>query len=197
MNRLKRERSLTAESFGRFLRWLSGDDEEAVSQYETIRRKLVRYFIHKGCTDPDELFDETVDIVVGKIDAGEEILNPLAYCHGVAKNVWRQSIRKSRTVSQSREFPSPEPEDWTEHEQELLCLERCMNQLTSEEREVVTRYHTSRGRERIAARQALAGGKSGANALRIKVCRIRKDLRLCVIDCLKRTPGAGSLEAEG
>ena len=196
MTTRKSERCLTAESFGKFLRWLSGDDEEAVRQYETIRRKLVRYFVHKGCADPDDLFDETVDTIVGKIDACGEILSPLAYCHGVAKNVWRQSIRKRRTVSQSREFPSPAPEDWTEHERELRCLERCMNQLNSEEREVVSRYHTSRGRERIEARQALAGDKGGANALRIKVCRIRKDLRLCVTDCMKRTSGAGSFEAE-
>ena len=193
----KRERSLTAESFGKFLRWLSGDDEEAVRQYQTIRSKLVRYFVHKGCADPDDLFDETVDIIVGKIDECGAVVSPLAYCYGVAKNVWRQSTRKLRTVSQSQDFPSPEPEDRSDYERELRCLERCMSQLPPDKREVVAQYHLSHGRERIETRQGLAGGKTGANALRIKVCRIRKDLRMCVMDCMERTASAGPFEAEG
>src|SRR5215813_12121813 len=59
------KRAITAESFGKFLRWLSKDDERAVREYQVIRMKLVRYFVHKGCSDPDELFDKTVDVVVG------------------------------------------------------------------------------------------------------------------------------------
>ena len=42
------------------------DDLQAVREYESIRRKLVRYFIHKGCSHPDSRFDETVDIIVEK-----------------------------------------------------------------------------------------------------------------------------------
>ena len=182
----KTQRSLTAEAFGKFLRWLSDDDEEAVREYQIVRRKLVRYFIHKGCADPDDLFDETVDIMIGKIDTCEEVANRLAYCYGVAKNVWRQSMRARRTVSVTGDFVSPEPKDSTVREQQLRCLEHCISQLQPLEREMVTQYHSGNGRERIEARKSLAGA-GGVNALRVRVCRIRKDLRLCMTDCLKRS----------
>src|SRR5450631_1666275 len=80
------KRTLTPELFGRCLRWLSSNDELAVREYQAIRSKLVRYFTHKGCADPDELFDETVDIVIRKIETCAEFPAPLAYCYGVARN---------------------------------------------------------------------------------------------------------------
>jgi len=192
----KAQRSLTAEAFGKFLRWLSDDDEQAVREYQSIRRRLVRYFIHKGCTEPDDLFDETVDIVVRKIDACEEIVSPLAYCHGVARNVWRQWVRRHRTVPVTREFVAPEPDDSIAREQELRCLEHCVAQLPPDERDVVIRYHSSRGRARIEARKLLAGENGGVNALRVKACRIRKGLRLCVTACLRQSAKARSLGAQ-
>src|SRR5438128_12690876 len=92
-------RALTAEGFGKFLRWLSENDELAVREYQSIRMKLVRYFIHKGCSDPDDLFDKTVDVVVGKIDTCGECPSPLAYCYGVAKNIWRQDLRERKSAT--------------------------------------------------------------------------------------------------
>ena len=77
---------LTPEAFGRFLHWLSPDDQQAVSEYLSVRKKLVRFFVHKGCDDPDALFDETVDIVVKKIEECLDCSNPLGYCYGVARN---------------------------------------------------------------------------------------------------------------
>ena len=70
------KRTLTPEAFGKFLRWLSEDDELAVREYQRIRTKLVRFFIHKGCTDADDLFDKTVDIVVAKVESCEEYHKP-------------------------------------------------------------------------------------------------------------------------
>lgn len=181
------KRPLTPEGFGKFLRWLSDDDELAVREYQVIRRKLIAHFTRKNCADPDALFDETIDIVVGKIDECEKIANPLAYCYGVAKNVWRQHRRKLRTIAIESELVSPEREPPVASEEELECLESCINGLPEVEREIVRRYHEGRGRERIEARKCLAEGFSGMNALRIKVCRICKDVRLCVGDCVEKS----------
>lgn len=197
MKAQKVRRPLTAEAFGKFIRWLSNDDERAVMEYQIIRRRLIRYFINKGCTEADDLFDETVDIVVRKIDSGEEIVSPLAYCHGVAKNVWRQWVRRRRTVPVTRDFVSLKYEDSNAGEQELRCLEHCVSKLPPEERDVVTQYHASHGREQIEARRALASGKGGMNALRVRMCRIRKHLRLCVTDCLERSAKAKSFGVRG
>ena len=187
MPQQKAKRQLTPEAFGRFLRWLSEDDGTAVEAYQSIRGRLVGYFSRKGCTDPHALFDETIDIVIGKLEAGEEILSPLAYCYGVAKNVWRQDHRKRTPVPIDRELRAPEPQDTRASEQELECLERCVSRLSPVDRVVITRYHRSRGGEKIATRKLLAEDFGGMNALRVKVCRIRKGLRLCVVDCIKQS----------
>jgi DNA-directed RNA polymerase specialized sigma24 family protein len=181
------KRALTPDGFGRFLRWLSDDDELAVVEYQTIRRKLVRYFIHKGCSDPDELFDQTVDIVIRKIEVCAEYPSPLAYCYGVARNVWYQDMRERKNVELGENLVSPEVPDMRVREQELECLDLCMDQLSPTDRDVITRYHQGQGRDKIETRRLLADGLGGANALRIKMCRIRKELRTCVVQCTKRS----------
>jgi DNA-directed RNA polymerase specialized sigma24 family protein len=181
------KRTLTPEAFGTFLRWLSVDDELAVREYQEIRTKLIRFFIHKGCTDAADLFDKTVDIVVGKIAACAQYSNPLAYCYGVARNVWYQDTRERNTIVMDVDIAAPlEHPDPKVHEQELQCLERCLSQLSPGDRDIVIQYHAGQGRKKIQARRLLADGVGGTNALRIRMCRIRKQLRICVVACTKR-----------
>jgi len=177
-------RALTAEAFGKFLRRLSENDETAVREYQSIRTKLVRYFIHKGCSDPDDLFDKTVDVVVGKIDTLREHPSPLAYCFGVAKNIWRQDLRQRKPASLEQNMALPIYPNPQIHEQELKCLERCLDQLSASDRNVIVRYHQGQGHEKIETRKRLADGLGGVNALRIKMCRIRRELRVCIAACL-------------
>lgn len=181
------KRTLTPEAFGKFLRWLSEDDELAVREYQRIRTKLIGFFIHKGCTDADELFDKTVDIVVGKIESCAEYPNPLAYCYGVARNVWYEDMRERKSVALDVDVASPEHPDPKVHELELQCLERCLGKLSPADRDIVTRYHGRQGRDKIGIRRLLADGAGGMNALRIRMYRIRKELRICVVECTKRS----------
>ena len=180
-------RTLTAEAFGKFLRWLSENDETAVREYQSIRAKLVRYFIHKGCSDPDDLFDKTIDVVVGKIDTLEEYSSPLAYSFGVAKNIWRQDLRERKPASLENKVAVPTHPDPQIHEQELKCLEHCMDKLSASDRDVLVQYHQEQGHDKIELRKQLADGLGGVNALRIRMCRIRRHLRLCVAACLDQS----------
>ena len=188
------KRIISPDGFGRFLRWLSSDDEQAVREYLLIQRRLVSFFIRRGCTNSDELFDETVDILITKIDTGAKIVNPLAYCYGVARNVLRTSARRRKPVGLDRDFASPQASDTETRERELQCLESCVSRLSADDQQIVARYHVGRGREKIEARKALAEGVGGLNALRVRVCRIHKVLRLCIVDCLNRSAEAKSLE---
>lgn len=187
MSAREAKRTLTPEAFGKFLRWLSEDDELAVREYQSIRGKLVRYFGHKGCTNPDELFDKTIDIVVGKIESCAQYPNALAYCYGVAKNVWHQNAREPKFVTSGEDPATPEHPDPEMDERELKCLERCMGQLSPSDRDVITRYHQGQGRDKIETRRLLADGLGGVNALRIRMCRVRKELRLCVVECTRQS----------
>ena len=181
----KVQRVLTSEAFGRFLGWLSANYDLSVRQYETIRRKFIRYFIHKGCDDPDALFDQPVDIVVSKIETCAVCPHPLAYCYGVAKNVWRETMRTPGAVPLVQDIASSgNPTNDLEGLQ-LTCLERCLSQLSSADRDVVTRYHEGEGRVKLEIRKQLADELGGINAVRIRVCRIRKDLGLALASVLR------------
>jgi DNA-directed RNA polymerase specialized sigma24 family protein len=181
------KRTLTAEAFGKFLRWLSEDDEMAIREYQTIRTKLVRYFTHKGCSDPDNLFDKTVDIVAGKIGTFQQRSSLLAFCYGVAKNVWRQDLRERKSVTLDQNVASPVHPDPQIHEQELKCLEQCLDRLPPSDRDMVICYHQGQSRDKIETRKRLGEELGGLNVLRIRMCRIRKDLRVCVADCIERS----------
>ena len=187
MVRRQTKKALTADAFGKFLRWLSEEDELAVREYQAIRLKLVRYFTHKGCSDPDELFDKTVDIVVGKIDTCGECSSPLAYCYGVAKNIWREDLRKHKSATLNEDIAMPVYADLEIHEQELRCLDRCMDQLSPTDRNIVTEYHQGQSGGKIETRRRLADGLGGLNVLRIRMCRIRKYLRVCVAECIAQS----------
>jgi hypothetical protein len=65
-------------------------------------------------------------------------------------------------------------------------LEKCLDQLLSEERELVVSYYQFDGAEKIEYRKRLAAnlGLSG-NSLRQKVARLRSRLAECVNDCQK------------
>jgi DNA-directed RNA polymerase specialized sigma24 family protein len=82
---------------------------------------------------------------------------------------------------------SLEHPDLKVRELELQCLERCLTRLSPADRESIVQYHAGQGRDKIQARRALALGVGGTNVLRIKMCRIRKELRICVVACVKRS----------
>jgi len=180
---------LTPEAFGRFLHWLSSDEQQAVQDYLSVRKKLTRFFVHKGCDDPDALFDETVDIVVGKIEECLDCPNPLGYCYGVARNVWRKYMREFKpTFRIDIEPPLLRPAGQEQKQElELQCLERCLDKLPAGDREIVTQYHQYQFQGKIDARKTLAIKLGGPNALRIRVFRIRKSLHHCVVNCVKQS----------
>lgn len=178
--------------FDKFLRWLSQDPEIAAKEYERIRKKVVRFFIHKGRRDPDTLFDITVDRVVKIVDRGAQYSSPLALSIGVAINIDREK-RKKPDPEQLDDYidpPAPEPDDdKVLLEQRLRCMEQCLDELPKDDRYLMIKYHEGEGRERINSRKQLADEHGGSNPLRIKVFRLRASLRTCVNGCLARAAG--------
>lgn len=65
---MKKEWTLTQESFDKLLAWLHPDREQAGQSYEVIRRTLISYFLNRGCNLPEELADETINRIAQKID---------------------------------------------------------------------------------------------------------------------------------
>lgn len=170
------------EAFDNFLRWLDPDRDEAGRKYEEIRRKLIRFFTCRGCCDPEGLTDETITRVIRKIQSktAEYKGEPIAFFYAVGKNVYREEGRTR----------PPSLEDLlifegTNREIELDCLGSCMETISQNNRQLISRYYQQEGRDKINARQLLAGELGlEINALRIQACRIRKTLRDCVLNCV-------------
>ncbi|HEX8161129.1 MAG TPA: hypothetical protein VF538_04615 [Pyrinomonadaceae bacterium] len=173
---------MTAEKFARFLAWLSPDAERAGEEYERLRSLLCMLFARRGCRFPDELADETINRVILKV--GEErIENKLAYCYGVAKNVFRESLRKERThldvngLQIAAEAPA-EPSFPEE------CLDKCLAELPPESRDMILDYFSKDKGEKIRLHQRMAKSFGMTQtALRMRLCRMKSALKNCIRQC--------------
>ena len=130
--------TITQEQFDCLLTWLSKDRDVGGRKYETIRSGLVRIFVSKGFSDAEDLADETINRVILK-SSEEKIENKLAYCYGVARNVYRESLRKEKThvdiddVTIAAKAPE-EPAFSSE------CLDQCLEKLPPESRTLLLDY---------------------------------------------------------
>jgi DNA-directed RNA polymerase specialized sigma24 family protein len=178
-------RELTQTSLDRLLQWLHPDREEAGRAYEQIRRKLIKIFTLRCCDCPEELADETIDRVIGKV---EEIINGYQgdqslYFYGVARNVLREYGKVKRFPAQS---PLP-PDPADSIQPELDCLDECMERLLPKHRELLIDYYQEDGKAKIEHRKAMAGRRGlEMDALRTRVHRIRSVISECTTACLQR-----------
>jgi hypothetical protein len=185
----KKDKSLTPEAFAGFLEWLSPDHERAASQYLDIRGKLVKSFIRRGCAHSEELSDRTLDrVAVIVSNEPGKYPNPIALCCGVARRVWLEYLREIAPGSlESEDIATPIFDDDGFSDCELDCLGSCLEELSPQDRDLITQYHRLRGREKIETRKRLAREIGGLNKLRITTYRIRVRLHHCISGCVRRS----------
>lgn len=174
---------LTQESFDDLITWLGPDREQAGVKYENIREGLIRIFICRGCPNPEELADESINRVAKRLKDIKDIYtgDKSLYFYGVAKKVFQEYLKQPRVP-----VPPPMPEHSEEMEREYDCLEHCVEQLPPENRALVMKYYQKERCEKIIQRKQLAEQFGIAlNALRIRAHRIRAALRKCMYHCLE------------
>lgn len=175
---------LSQEAFDALLAWLDSDREQAAMKYEKIRSGLIKIFKGRGCIEPEDLADETINRVTSKLKEIEKDFtgDRTRYFFGVANKVHLEHLRKKLP----QPLPSP-PNDPHRIELEYNCLERCIDRLSKDDRELLLRYGAE-GRKETELRRALAEERGIApNALRIRVYRIRQALKNCVEKCVERS----------
>ena len=175
---------LSQESFDALLDWLAPDREQAGQKYEEIRTRLIKVFTCRGCYEPEDLTDETINRVIKRLHEiqGHFKGDQAKYFYGVANKVHLEYLRRKRL--QPVEVPEA---DSNRIEIEFKCLEHCLDHLTAENRYLVLQYYQLERKARIDRRKQLAkelGIK--VNALRIRAHRIRAGLQACVEECLDR-----------
>lgn len=174
------------EAFDKLLRWLNPDRDKAGEKYEQIRFRLVRIFAARGCFDAEDLADQTINVILAKMDWLSENYEgePGLYFYAVAKKIFMEQLKKKA--------PRPLPlfnTDTTEVELQSRCLEQCLRQkLTPAEQDLVLKYHEGDGHERIQLRKELAKQLGiTLNALRIRVFHLIGRLRPCVTNCVRQS----------
>lgn len=168
------------------LNWLDLDLDRAVNRYEEIRKKLMRVFTNRGCTDVEALADDTFNRVAMKMPELRTSFNgePEKYFYGIARNIAREHYRKRDRVI---EFPS-EQTSREDLEPFLVCLEGCLAKLPQSQAQMFLLYYAKQRKAKIDLHKQM-GSKLGLRqtALRARVHRIRKKLRACILDCLGDT----------
>jgi DNA-directed RNA polymerase specialized sigma24 family protein len=183
----KKEWELTEQTFSKFLAWLSPDPNQAGQLYEDIRRRLIKVFVCRGCTCPEDLTDETINRVIRKVqEIGDNYVgDPALYFYGVAHNIYHEYARQRPVPA----VPPAGPPDDPNSEQEYTCLEKCIGNLPARSRDLVLEYYREEKHAKIDLRRHLAERLGiPLNALRIRACRIRNILEDCVSKCLQGQP---------
>jgi len=182
--------TLTPESFDKLLIAFGGDRERGGEKYLEIRNNLTRFFEWRGCSFPEDHADETINRIAKKIDEGEEILNPSGYAMGVARLLLLEII-KSRQREQSAltemgtATEAYEPAD--DGESRLECLQKCLQTLSTDNRELILQYYQGEKSEKIQNRKKLLDRLGiPVNTLRMRALRLRERLQSCVEECMSR-----------
>jgi len=195
---MNKEWVLTQDAFEGLLDWLDPDRERAGTKYEAIRLRLIKIFTCRGCSEAEELADETINRVtakVGEVVSGYEG-DPAHFFYGVSQKVHLEYLRKAHIkqphlpVDTAVSTLSTPPVILAEDiEPEYECLERCLEHLSSDNRKLVLEYYQQEKHAKIEHRKLLAMELGIAvNALRIRAHRIRLALQKCMEDCLVQQP---------
>jgi DNA-directed RNA polymerase specialized sigma24 family protein len=195
--RQKRDETLTTQAFNRLLSWLDQGADSDGRKYLEMRARLVAYFDRKNCSAPDDLADETLNRVARRLE--EEGITasetPAKYCYIVARFVFMENLRatqkdKVMRADMQRQVKNTElapvaADEAAAQAQILNCLEQCMSKLEAASRQMIIRYYMGQERIKIDNRRALAAELGvSANALSIRLCRIRDKLEACVKACV-------------
>jgi DNA-directed RNA polymerase specialized sigma24 family protein len=190
---------LNQENFDRLLEWLHPDREEAGRKYKIIHTRLIKFFMCRGCAQAEEMADDTINRVCRK---AKEIVpsyegDPALYFYGVAKKIYFEHTHKNSSPTKALSPSVAAVETSDELEREFACLERCMQQLKPDNRELVLQYYQDEKSAKIDHRKELAVQLGIAlNALRIRAHRIRASLYECILKCLEQQTSASINEQQ-
>jgi DNA-directed RNA polymerase specialized sigma24 family protein len=194
---LREERGLSQLAFNRLLQWLDDGVDSQGENYLEMRRRLVSYFDRRNRQWADELADETLNRIGRTLEksCAIAIRPPARYCYVVARFVLLEDFRREPGHTRLDELRPPVAvralgrapvmdESAAIEEQRLDSLDRCLQQLKLEQRELVVEYYRDTGRQKIERRRDLAKRLGiTMNALGIRACRIRAALERCVEAC--------------
>jgi len=183
----KPKNELTSEKFSSFLEWLSPDMDRAGEEYERLRFRLCTFFSQRQCSFADDLADETINRVIRKASE-EPIESKIAYCYGVAKNVYREWLRQQRPGVNIDEVQiaakAPEEQSFPR-----VCLDKCLQELSPESQNLLLDYFSESKLAKVELHRRISESlKMTQTALRMRVMRAKQKLKICIEQCMSLDP---------
>ncbi len=185
--------NLTQEAFDKFLHCLDADRARAGEAYERVRSKLISFFEWRGFHFAEDHADETINRIVRKIDSGDEIRDVTTYVFGIARMLILELLKeRDKQNAALNELPRAvesvtETDKDDETQIRVECLQRCLQNLSEDNREMILAYYTEEKGAKIENRKRLAERlQMPLNALRIRALRVREKLEKCITHCRKQ-----------
>lgn len=180
-----REEARPGTGFGKLLARLDPDPERAEATFERFRRSLTKFFDWRGAHWPEDCADETLDRLAQKMEQGVAVIDVAAFARGIARLVLQESARAQERLTplDDLEVRGAVPAEEEPRDEPLAAhLDRCLESLTRDARELVLGYYGGgSGRGKIEGRRRLARDlRLSDNALRSRVQRLRDQLEDCV-----------------
>ena len=175
-----------AAAFEQFLCWLGPDPESAGRKYELIRDRLIMMFRARRCVFAEDLADTTFERVARKLTSltAEFTGDPARYFYGVAKKVYLEYQHEIISNRKRAGCLLPTRTEEEDLERMLEQLDDALSAIPKSDRELILTYYTDSGRNKINHRRALATQFGiGPNALRLRVFRIRREIKNYIFGC--------------
>jgi DNA-directed RNA polymerase specialized sigma24 family protein len=191
-----RESEAMHRTFKRFFRRFDSDETIAGEKYESLRRRLVKFFECNRCGGPEDLADEVFDRLAAKPET-EIMRDVVGYAIGVARLVSKESYKRMRREVHGEDMPGGQgslPEicdsstklvERLDHEKRISCLRKCLAKLSDSDRGLAIQYYGAEEEKQKYHRQKLAEEFGlTMDALRVRMNRMRERLQQCVTDWL-------------
>jgi len=189
-------------ALGELLLCLDNDSGNAWTEYEILRRKLVKFFECYRCHPAEDYADQVFDRIAKRPDL-KEIRHIPSFALGVARNIYLEHLKHARRIESYDGVPDGGPVLADDHDYEanlierldeeprLDCLRESLATLTADERQNLLEYYDDDRQKLSAKRRDLAAKLDiTMEALRVRMNRARERLLSLVQDCLtKRRTG--------
>jgi DNA-directed RNA polymerase specialized sigma24 family protein len=175
---------INQQDFDFLLAWLDSDRDAAGLLYEKIHKGLINFFYFRGCSDGENLADETINRVIHKITT-LDLSNdnkPITIFYGFAANVLLEELKKKHYETNLDDNFSSKDEVYDQTK--FDCLDICLLKLSNDDRDLAIKYYLKSKSDKFEHRRNLAKAlEINLTTLHVKLFRIRKNLRKCIEEC--------------
>jgi DNA-directed RNA polymerase specialized sigma24 family protein len=104
--------------------------------------------------------------------------DPAPYFFGVAKKIYLEHLRELKANDLKATYWQPTSIDNPDTENMLELLDKALSMIPNDDRELILKYYTGNGKNKIDNRRTLARQLGiGLNALRLRAFRIRREIK--------------------